>query len=270
MAQVRVNLIFKIGEGGWMETYYDIAANNPKAAITNANQPAGLAPMRAQLLAEDASLYAIRASDDLVLRDSEVLFFTQPQNGKLSETAPEFVSLTLRLAAGAFNRRALYMRGIPQRIISADGTTYFPNADFHGRLQAFLAMLVGPNSTYGMKVLSVAPPRSAVVDAIRLPGSDFGWQFETLNPIDVNPGDMIRIRGGKKGNDLKGYARVTQGGNPFKLEYTRWRAGPLTANTSAQRIQYTLATFTSGQVTDINHRDTGRFLFQHAGRRKGH
>jgi hypothetical protein len=266
MPVIRVNLIFQGAFQGWTETYFCLSAATPDAAVNAAVVANGLCDKRAELLAVPNNLIGVRASDDEINRDSIVRLFNLPYRGAWTGSAPVFNTLTCRMEATSLFRRSIYLRGIPSEIVSPTNGGYVATPAWSTSFNNWRNLLLNPNFIWGLKRLDKTAPKTTIIGGTRQVDVN-SWQFTVAAVAGFNPGDIIRIRGGSRGNDLKGFWTITAVDLVnITARATIYKRGPVTAGTTMQKVSYLTTGFSAITAEFINHRDTGRFLFQHRGR----
>jgi len=206
-----------VGNVGWTETWFD-GSGTPQAALAKADT--NLRPQRLGVLSAAYSLRQIRASDENVLRDSQIISYTAAQGagaiipasdladwGVGTEAQAATVALLIRMEAGSLNRRMFLMRGLPLGPFGAD-LAYQPTALWVGAFNAWKAAFTGANG-YQLRVQGTGASSFPTTCNILTGATSISLGYPGNSPAGIVPGAMIRVSAATGVAFLNGTWRVS-------------------------------------------------------------
>lgn len=266
--RVRLTMFFEQGKYGWTETFY-----LPNSTLSDAlTKGFILRERRRNLLGANATIKALRVSDDAFFRDS--LLQTVPSdlgNGLLTwgNSDPAFTALLWRLEGGERHRRQLYMRGVPDEVIQIPDPPVFRPA-YQKVLDAYILEI--KTGAWAFKIIQVPPTVPAIAVA------NFVNSDPPVVTTGVNhgyaTGDNVLIRGvvgfetgaGRNANG-RWYVNVLTV-QSFEIKGRPIPVGSyLSGGTCVKRV-YGLVDISNAEVVRIAKRSTGRPFDSPVGRRR--
>jgi hypothetical protein len=264
----KVNFFFKNtqAEAGWSETYY-LTAATPESAREAGRS---LANSRGPLCGINSYLAEIRVSDDKIFRDSLTYTFDPDELGHVLAGASDvpWNAVLCRIEATAAYRRQLYLRGVPDEVITEDEKNPIP-AQWVKLCNQFLGILAG--KPWQIKALDNSGQNGYVACAKAAidPASNRRLYFLTGNTA-IAAGDRFRASYFKKSPTFNGVfnadvpalaSSVTSIQTTGAVGTTSFGEGKL------RKIVYAYPQITSAFIERITHRIVGRPFDQQRGRR---
>jgi hypothetical protein len=178
-------LFFKVGRGGWSETYAISAADY----LSGSTILGTIATARLALLVSDVSLIATRISDTDVKGDSSPTGITVPQVGTYAIAPADVTSnfalnLRIQFYGASTQRGQRWVRAIPASQVGAGGE-YVPAGTWAAKLTTF-ANTVQTSSNAAHKIAgAVAPPFYAFTPYSGYTLENFFTQRKIGRPFDL-------------------------------------------------------------------------------------
>lgn len=266
MPQYRCTFFFKDSAGyGWTETFH---SNQPDLTKV-IGAATDILPFRTALLGLGVQITYLRASDDLVKRDSLVKTVSARAGKQTSlDMGPADIAntcLVIRLEQDALHRRTLYMRGIPDLLVD-DNKGYKPNAQWSTAFDAWTAALTVGG--WAMRNKSGVIPTFVITGIAQNPvNGDITITTAAAHGLAQN--QAYSIRGVKGPTFLNGSGSIFSVPSPttFVVKSTQilstWQGGGTVGS-----VGFTLNPILNAQVVRASHRISGRPFDAPLGRRK--
>jgi hypothetical protein len=253
----RITVFFEEGEYGWTETLFNSAGSYLILQL----QANAYCAARQQILTGGTpgfgpTIIGWRVSDDTVFRDAFVNLYQPPLAGLYSGTALHpTTALLLRLTATELSRRPLYLSGIPQDIMDANGN-YFATPAWMIAMNTFKTFI--SNGNWQVKgQLGAGEPVAFPLANIVAPNN---FIAQGALPF-VAPGDLgkvLRVRGRRVNRNPIGLFKILTieppngvhlAGVDLPADYTYHP--PLSCSLQLQTAQYnTITTCSDERLTE--------------------
>jgi len=267
MAIIRATFFFKdTNNYGWSETIHNLAQDLTQV-MTRA---ASLGISRRNLLGDSARLVFIRVSDDLVKRDSRV---TQIPIGDQvtrlgAATAADIANtnLVVRMETDSpIKRRTLYMRGIPDNIVTNSGR-YTPDGGFANAFELWAAKILG--DSWALRTRDGTQPPHNITLALQDPATG----LVTITTADAHGFALtegILITGARGATQINGtfVPFSIPSATTFVIKLSQL-IQPYSGNGVVRKLGYVLGAITDSQVMRVSHRIAGRPFDSPVGRRR--
>lgn len=266
---MRATLIFNDAKAGWSETWYKANVPSLTDGLKDAQK---LAKARGALVGLQASIEAVRVSDEAENRDSLLDFnpdhVSKEAESKSSDTP--WNCFLARVSAGSRYRRSVYLRGIPddwiQRSLVED-TQFTMVEAFVKAWTAFGKHLVDNNWCIRALSREADTPEVKITDIRRAAGDVNIWTEVVAPGLNVTAGDHITVRGAK-GTLLKGaYPVFSSNANVVTIKRPMDEKDNYVGGGMARKRVYALFPVTDYELIRPAKRDTGRAFFVPRGRR---
>jgi hypothetical protein len=190
-------------KAGWSETIYNTAAD----MTTMVQRMNNLIPLRVALLGSNSAMTFARASDDLVKRDSQVIYNSDASSKNTRGSISNFASddVVVRLEGNATPipytvRRTLAVRGSPVNITGAAGV-YVGTAAWQRDFNRFIIEL--GFSQWAIKYRSRLATVFNIVNAVQALPSGI-VTVTTALAHGFNQGDTVKITGVQGSTEING------------------------------------------------------------------
>lgn len=264
--RLRATFFFKDSNGyGWTET---IHSQKPDLTSIMAAAKDLIVPRR-NMLGNTAYLVFIRVSDDLVKRDS--LIYQVPAGDQQSRGSPEGsadianTSLVVRLQSNPTVRRTLFMRGVPDGIVTQSGK-YTPSGAFDQAFTDWLALLQTGQWACRTKDNAVLP--HVITNVVQ----DLATTNTTITTLDnhgLTVQDPVTITGVRGAKEVNGTWPLFSVPTPTSVIIKVPRiVSPYGGGGLLAKIGFLLFPIVDGEVRRVSHRIAGRPFDSPVGRRK--
>lgn len=249
------------GGYGWSESFW---YSGPTDVATEVGHLNTLAVNRAGILTNSCTITHARIASNTVRNPNVLTVGTTGLGIPGAETPPtaeEEVALLARFNAGSSNYLRPFLRGIPSRVVTADG--YTPDAAFTAAVNDFFNTLV--NNPWNARGTLGSPTDHFAITS-PTPNPPRGYTF-TSATLAAAKGDVIRVHGAR----VPGYNGLKKIVSAGGTSYTVGGAAPAVADSStniyATKIVYQDNKIDSCQVLAISRRGAGRPFGLSRGRR---
>lgn len=249
---------------GWTETIH-----TQKPDLTTAIAAArALADLRRNCLGDTARITYIRVSDDLVKRDSKI--HTVPSGDGTTRTTGATAAdiantaVIVRIEASPLARRTLYMRGVPDEVVTRSGK-YTPTGGFSNSFDMWANDLIINN--WACRSRDGTNPLHTITDITQVAATG----VVTITTIDAHLFELntpFVVRG------VRGAKVVNGTWTPFSIPSATTVTikitsliGTYTGGGTAAKLGYILAPITDVKVIRVSHRNAGRPFDSPRGRR---
>lgn len=264
MPPIRVTFFFKRDIDGWSETYF---STNP--TITQVDLDAiTLADLRTRLVSGPCEMTRVRCSDDAKKRDRLIRVPAFKNNSVYVGCDPSFTALRLNLQSGPDYARSLFMRGIPDSVVTNGEYNPGGSVSFTNALTAFTSELA--SGRWGVATRLINSP-VGITAFTPVGGPSLAWNVTTGAPFTPVFGEVVQVLNGGPLNGANRKWRVSGITDATHLQVLP--VGPASAifflpGMQIKRLFLNVQSIDRINNAGITHRDQGRPFGQHRGRRR--